>query len=1011
MFAPLGPGEVEVTRQRLIDRLADRWRSPLLLVEAPGGYGKSVALSQAIRDNAIDPSGIDHYVSCHVGSTVASLASELLDEVGSDGTDLVRDADPAEAGRVIALQLATRAPSDVCLLVDDVHHLDPVDLGVFVEKLLANRPDNGHLVLAGRRIGDLVDLLDPGAAHLIDHHDLQFDADEVSAFATASAVPSSTFATAGGWPAMLRLAVLAADGTRPEDLLADVIDRLTPEQRTALAVVVLGGRVTDAELAELGCRADLAELRRNVPLLVEMGEGTIAAHDLWGDHLDRLMSASELRRRSTEVARWHLEHRRWDEAIRIAASAGSFDVAREAVANAIGDGEVTFTQRLLEQWIEQVEVDDSDEPEVLLLKGVLDRLVSGAEASTGLLRTAAHEFRSRGQVEFEAIALFELGTVAWIKGDQDVLVETVLRGVELAQQGVERARVLGRLGESAAADIGGDSRAAADILLEIDVDHPSLSLPPTVLDLVLRSRSSLSFLVGRADQGLRDALALRKLGSGPVTEYTVVCAHWQYGDPRPVIDAWPDLRSLSDAHGNAHAAFQFAVYRNMIAASLGHAADLDLIDEHAWERGRDRSFATLARAAAAVVEHREDDAANLIDDHLAGVDPEDQLTLGEYRRFLSYGYVLSEDARRHLAASTGLGAKFVQRRALAAQFVALRDNEAIDPESVPHAGELVCAFPLPWSVEFVARLATRHEDLALDRADEILELIGARAQAEFRRLAAGPDGRAATGAQQVLAAVPTPPDETLVVRVCGPLTAEIDDPDRRLARLRVRQVLALLILRGTVRREETAELLWPDLDAKARANNLRITLSHVRHLLEGDRIGREAPFHLRTRGDRITLHDSDRLGIDVRTIERLLDRATRLDRSGDQAAAAAARFRAVALWTDEAFVELRDFVELAPDLAAFDGSMVEAATAAGTWAASTGDVEASRAIGTRILRHDPYAETAYQLLVNASLVEGDLDRARTELDACGAALDELNVQPTAAIGMLERRLALRSAGR
>ena len=48
--------------------LAERWNVRLVTVIAPGGYGKSTALAQAIRDNDTDPSGVDAYARCRSSS-------------------------------------------------------------------------------------------------------------------------------------------------------------------------------------------------------------------------------------------------------------------------------------------------------------------------------------------------------------------------------------------------------------------------------------------------------------------------------------------------------------------------------------------------------------------------------------------------------------------------------------------------------------------------------------------------------------------------------------------------------------------------------------------------------------------------------------------------------------------------------------------------------------------------------------------------------------------------------
>jgi DNA-binding SARP family transcriptional activator len=65
-------------------------------------------------------------------------------------------------------------------------------------------------------------------------------------------------------------------------------------------------------------------------------------------------------------------------------------------------------------------------------------------------------------------------------------------------------------------------------------------------------------------------------------------------------------------------------------------------------------------------------------------------------------------------------------------------------------------------------------------------------------------------------------------------------------------LLALPVARGPQRRERVCDLLWPDLDPAAAAQNRRVTLSRLRQLLDPDRAGR-ATSRVRSHGDWIEL--------------------------------------------------------------------------------------------------------------------------------------------------------------
>src|SRR5207253_1707696 len=99
----------------------------------------------------------------------------------------------------------------------------------------------------------------------------------------------------------------------------------------------------------------------------------------------------------------------------------------------------------------------------------------------------------------------------------------------------------------------------------------------------------------------------------------------------------------------------------------------------------------------------------------------------------------------------------------------------------------------------------------------------------------------------------------------------VDAPELR--RARVRQLLSALAVRPVLTRDQANELLWPGLAPAKAARNMRVTLTHLRRLLEPDRSGGDASYHLRTDGDTIRLLESEFLSVDLWTLDRLDKRA------------------------------------------------------------------------------------------------------------------------------------------
>ena len=156
-------------------------------------------------------------------------------------------------------------------------------------ELLRRAPSNLHLVLCGRRLPALGlarlraadDLLEVGA------DDLRFDATEVTAL-TSSLGAAPLEADLAGWPALVRLALVAPRRTLDEFVWEEVIRSLGDDDRTALLALCLLGpsSIRDVE-AVTGCPVDADAFCDRVPLVHRTGE-LLVAHDLWIPYLDDL---------------------------------------------------------------------------------------------------------------------------------------------------------------------------------------------------------------------------------------------------------------------------------------------------------------------------------------------------------------------------------------------------------------------------------------------------------------------------------------------------------------------------------------------------------------------------------------------------------------------------------------------------------------------------------------------------------------------------------------------------
>jgi len=297
-FAVVPPPVVAhaVVRSRVLTLLERRWDHRVTTLVADAGFGKSIALGQALRANQAQPRGVEGWISCRSGAeTPDRLAGSVEAAFGATSTSGPGD----DAGPLARLQrvFADLAPVDASLVVDDLEALGPACVRL-VDELLRRPPANLHVVLSGRpplpalalarfrAAGDLAE---------ITAEDLRFDDGESAALAADLGVPPLRQDLAG-WPALVRLALSSPERAVGDYLWEEVVRTLgAADRRALLALSILGPSGADEVAAvageEVGFDPDVFCAR--VPLVHRAG-GRLVAHDLWTPVRDRLGSAAEI---------------------------------------------------------------------------------------------------------------------------------------------------------------------------------------------------------------------------------------------------------------------------------------------------------------------------------------------------------------------------------------------------------------------------------------------------------------------------------------------------------------------------------------------------------------------------------------------------------------------------------------------------------------------------------------------------------------------------------------------
>ncbi|MFO1338232.1 MAG: hypothetical protein U1F53_08345 [Burkholderiaceae bacterium] len=243
-----------LARPALAARVAAGLRQQrLTLVSAPGGYGKSSALVQALADG-----GIAHaWVACDADDTLPRLAAAIA--AALDPFDLpwrqapesliatIDRPDGARAFRdALVNALAATEVARAVLVLDDLHRLSHDGQHEGLHELLAPLawalPPNWGLAVSTRvdPPWPLARLRAAGELAELRQDDLRFGADEVQALAGADA--PALLARTEGWPVGVTLALGGARTAQPvrserhavDYLRSEVLDALPPELRDFL---------------------------------------------------------------------------------------------------------------------------------------------------------------------------------------------------------------------------------------------------------------------------------------------------------------------------------------------------------------------------------------------------------------------------------------------------------------------------------------------------------------------------------------------------------------------------------------------------------------------------------------------------------------------------------------------------------------------------------------------------------------------------------------------------------
>jgi LuxR family maltose regulon positive regulatory protein len=971
---PPPPAPKSFVRQRIHGRLARRFEHRVITVVAGAGFGKTTALVHAMSENVLDPRGRDVWLACEPADASASTLLAAL-ESGITGVGTVRTSETTVVdvcGAVWAL-----APSHVCLVIDDAHVLDPGSPGEVALAMLADAlPANGHLVVASRRRPaiPLARLLGQARADEIDEDSLRLDDAEIEALAAAHDLSAAEMDDVRGWPALVELIASAGGDAAARFVGEEVLSGLRSGQRRDLALLSAIGGADAALCAEVcGHPVEPADFA-HVPLVATDGFGAIRPHALWEHYLQGELAADEVSA-ARRVAASSLQHRgRHAEAFELLVAAAQWEAALPVLFDACTDQVNPPWADVMDRWCNLLPAHQATEPEVIYARGMIARGTDPWLPAASLIEDACRALVRRGDRARAAAASVRASFTSIVRNDPT----WVSRGADAMRERSDRGEPL--------LPFENVTLATVDLIegrFRDCIRHSSDWGEPEP-----RLRHFPGYFTGVSLLGLGDPhAALRPALDGARAAHAIVPAAgscWATSLPDASRLAAGRLSEV-DVERLVDPGSRFSIAERVPLMALGVIAQANVgqvaaaeallrsIDEllvPSTPRPLVDGWRAMAAAAVAFADHDDRRAAYEIDRGL-GHELEVGFRGGGAGQavlwFPAHAWLADQRVRQALAT---LEHGPHRRRVLAAcaSIERLRAGSKVEPvdlELFDDVESAVAALGIRLVLEVVVRGAVA---APASTARELAERWPDAVRTLVRRHVDGSDAALRRGAQQIASTVALPPAHRVTLSVTGAAALAVNGVDvthTNWRRLRVRQLVACMVMHRRVRRQQLADLLWPDASEDGASANLRMTLSYAQALLEPNRARADAPWFLHQDAGFLTLRACPELEVDIWSFDEQLDRAADHRRDGRPTLELSCLEHALGHWHGEAFEDLVDFEWATAPRERFRARCVAACERAAALLEAGGRPADAEAVAERALGLDPWHEMLHLVVIRA----------------------------------------------
>ena len=386
---------------------------PVVLVQAPAGFGKTLLLAQWRREHLSHGAAVAWLLGQPEDSParfVQALALSVRVGAGRPtfGHALLQAGSPAGVDGVTAwLAEIAQSALNLVLVVDEADRLPPATRDALAY-LLRNAPPNLRCIVAARTDCqlDLEDLVAYGQCVVVGTAQLRFTLEETLQLARnrfGDAVDADAAARlhemAEGWPLGLQLALsMTAPGARPElprlpaqggalrsQLLEYLLGNLDPGDLDFLTRISIADPLhpdlCDTLVPEGGSRQRLARLLRDTPVFVASEHSDwLRLHSLAGEALrERLKAfpAEEIRALHARAAEWLAEQGLLDAAAQQALASGQEQKAYELAERSLYELMVVQgRQATVLDWVQRLPAGELERRPRLLLAGAWSLAIS-----------------------------------------------------------------------------------------------------------------------------------------------------------------------------------------------------------------------------------------------------------------------------------------------------------------------------------------------------------------------------------------------------------------------------------------------------------------------------------------------------------------------------------------------------------------------------------------------------------------------------------------------------------